>query len=111
MPPSAADFSVSMEGLRPKFLSNMCEQQKLMSRFCDALANDHDDEEALEAIRLLVHKMRGTGATYFYPELSHLAGNLEDLIQDGNYDIKTVIEKTNELLSFCRKLQRPDAEN
>lgn len=36
------------------------------------------------AARRLAHQLKGDAATYGLPELAHVAGELEDLLADGN---------------------------
>lgn len=69
-----------MRPLRKIYLKELCERQKLLEGYREALGAGTLDEQQHEALRLLVHKLSGTGATYGFPQISNAASLLEDLL-------------------------------
>jgi HPt (histidine-containing phosphotransfer) domain-containing protein len=64
--------------LIPQFLRELCEKREQM-----ATALDFGD---IDSLRIAAHNYRGSGGSYGFPELSEVAGELEDAAQDGSID-------------------------
>jgi len=60
-------------------------------------------ETNFEAIRMLAHKMKGTGTGYGFPVLTELGSILEKAAQRG--DAKEIAAKTEELSAYLASIQ------
>lgn len=99
----------SIEDLRPEFLLALRERQIKLQAARDRLAKRPQDIMAANEIRSLAHSMRGTAASCLYPELSKIAGKLEDLMLAGAANFTAILTQTDAVLKHCRKIQRADA--
>lgn len=68
----------TMEALRTRYVQRLAARRGELHAFAAAFTagTDIDDEE----LRYLAHNLAGSGATYGFPEISTLAGDLEDLL-------------------------------
>lgn len=68
----------TMEALRTRYVQRLAARRGELHAFAAAFTagRDIDDEE----LRYLAHNLAGSGATYGFPEISTLAGDLEDLL-------------------------------
>ena len=57
-----------------------------------------DTEEAAETLRRVVHQLKGSGATYGFPQISEAA----ELVEES--ELESIHFKTNRLIEILKKL-------
>lgn len=91
-----------MRPLRLIYLKELCERQNLLEGYREALGAGTLDEQQHEALRALVHKLSGTGATYGFPQISNAASLLEDLlVAEESVPTDLIIFDLDSLLEAC----------
>jgi len=58
-------------------------------------------ESNLFEVQRLVHQVRGSAGAYGYPDITQLAGQLDDTLRTGA-ELMNIEPMTNELLGWCR---------
>lgn len=105
--PENDDFEEALNMIRQDYLSRMPEQIKSLEKFLEACKANKVTGKILENIRGDVHKLKGSGTTYGYPEISE-AGLLlqEEIDVNQNNNIDLLIKYTKTLIKACK-----DAKN
>ncbi len=94
-PPIASQFEQDedLAELIPMFIDELeTRAQQLREAF---------DNNDADAIRELAHKVRGSAGGYGFPELTDLAGQVEDSLRSGA-PVADVTEDLGELLGHCQ---------
>ncbi len=60
-----------------------------------------------ERLMFLVHRLKGTGATYGYNAISLQAAPLHDALSDGGADIQTIHTMLTGLMTACEQATQP----
>ncbi len=91
-----------IEGVKPSFFSSLETQLNELKSHREQIAANEIDAESRQAMRPTVHALRGTAASYLYPELTETAGTLERLIigNDPRSD-DGFLALTDSLIKFC----------
>ena len=84
------------EELRSSYLNSLKDKLEALEKNKDDYLND--ELEAKDTLRSIAHKLRGSGGTYGFPELSELAGKLEDASSDS------VVVHSDNLIKLVRDL-------
>lgn len=69
-----------MRPLRELYLKDLVAREELLQDFCLKVEAESDDAADREEMRVLAHKLSGTGATYGFPRISETAALLEELL-------------------------------
>ena len=89
-------FKMNDEELRSSYLNSLKDKLEALEKAKDDYLND--ELEAKDTLRSIAHKLRGSGGTYGFPELSELAGKLEDASSDS------VVVHSDNLIELVRDL-------
>lgn len=88
------DLSDVLEGLRKDYLSNLPQKISLIKK----LTLDENWKELYNEY----HKLKGTGKTYGFPEISTLCAKMENFAQNVETQNKSIFEKAVGLLDELR---------
>jgi len=78
------DLEKKLAALRDEFLETMVERMGGIRADLEELEGGNEDAAA--DLISLVHKLSGGGGTFGFAQVSHLAGDMEILLCDGNRD-------------------------
>ena len=84
--PDDEDFDT----LRRKFLSSAAARLEAMGDALNRLSRPPpapETEDPLGILKSESHKLRGSGATFGYPEISRVAGEMEDYLEGSGSDV------------------------
>ena len=74
--------------LQRAFLANVAGQLEAMGDALSQLSHASTaPEDALELLKYESHKLRGSGASFGYPEISRVAGEIEDYLEGSGTDV------------------------
>ncbi len=93
-PPISSQFEhdADLADLIPMFINDLeTRVQELRDAF---------EAEDLEEVRLVAHKVRGSAGGYGFPDLTDIAGQVEDSIRSG-CGVGEVGEELGELVGLC----------
>lgn len=91
---NASNYHEVMAELRQEYLESFDEKFKLWSQLFQ--------DSNFESLELEFHKMKGTGATYGAPEVSHLCEHLERICRDQKQVDQATLSKAIALLEKIR---------
>lgn len=98
--PSSADDAIA--ALKPSFLESLRTQLAELKTHRQRITAGEIDDKSRQAMRFTVHALRGTAASYFFPEIPETAGPLEraivagDLMSDDSF-----LALTDNLIKLC----------
>lgn len=83
MPDNASDIEAQLQALRDLFRSKLDSDLPELERQAQALEQSGDQSDALQAMKISLHKLAGSSGTFGYPALGEAARALE--IQVGSW--------------------------
>lgn len=60
-------------------------------------------EERREQLRILAHRLKGSGASYGYPSVGQAAGALESGLKDAERDLESLRSEFDALVDLCSR--------
>jgi chemotaxis protein histidine kinase CheA len=70
-----------------EFLANVGDRVEAMEDIVDRLSGPPPEaRDALGDLKFEAHKLRGSGASFGYPEITRVAGDLEDYLEEHGCD-------------------------
>lgn len=82
-------FTIDWENLRENFLNIALERTKLM--------REELSKGNLNLVQLYAHQLKGSGASYGFPEITELAGQIEEKCTP-NSEVSELIQKLYDLI-------------
>ncbi len=79
------DLEAKLAALRDAFFDTMAARMEEIRSALSAL--ESGDEDAAAGLISVVHKLSGGGGTFSFHLISHLAGDMETLLSEGNRDL------------------------
>jgi HPt (histidine-containing phosphotransfer) domain-containing protein len=110
MDESTSDFEIRLDELRERYLARCRRRVEHASEWAQQVGAD---SSAVEKLHAMAHEMAGSGATYGYPAITLLAGQIEELLAPAHDEGFAVIEdaRVDEVSDVLDRLRDAIAES